>query len=249
VGVEPRSFSDRRKIVRRAPIAVLLLTLGACATQASTSTEPGPSFEDFLGYMRQFNNDYEPADTPTNLAEEAEAVVLGDIVDVSPGQSYAPSADAEAEIATSVLEVRVQELFKGDPAVVANDSVYVEVPHPAFVGLGPEEGGPRVPFDYAAFASTVPRTRALFFLDDRTTEPYWKTIINEGAGRPVGAHITAPFTQGFLIENGGELVSVMEPLSSMPPGWHDISTLEELLTDVIHGLGASGRRSASEVPG
>lgn len=189
----------------------------------------GGRLADFLEEMRRSHADYEPAATPADLAARVDAVVTGTIVGVKPGQSYAPTPESEAEIATSVLEVKVDRALLGDNAVVANGSVYIELPHPAFVGTG-VEGGPVAPFDHAAFAATVPRSYGVFFLDDRTNEPYWDTVLDEGAGRPAGARITTPFVQGFLIEDSnGKLVSVLEPFEAMPPAWRGLGSVAEVL--------------------
>jgi hypothetical protein len=180
--------------------------------------------------MRQYEYDYEPAATPADLAKRADVVVTGAIVAVAPGQSYAPAPGDEAVIATSVLEIKVDQVVAGDGALVAEGSVYVEVPHPAYVGTG-TEGGEAVPFDHSAFAATVPDSYGIFFLDDRTEEPYWDTIIDEGAGRPSGTPITSTFIQGFLIEDSdGKLVSVGEPFELMPPAWHALRSVDEVVS-------------------
>lgn len=216
---------------------VLALALGACAqndekspVSANETGQPsGAALADFLAEMRKTVYDYEPADTPAALAAEADAVVTGTIAAVSPGQSYAETSEDPAEVATSVLEVRVDQVLTGDSAVVANGFVYMELAHPAFVGTG-VEGGLIVPFDHAAFSATVPRSYGVFFLHDRTNEPYLDTILNEGAGRPAGARITTPFVQGFLIEDSNrELVSVLETFEAMPPAWRGLDTVADVL--------------------
>lgn len=219
---------------------VVALALAACTladqdSSVSASREGQPSrrsLADFLACIRQATYDYEPAATPAALAEQADAVVTGAIVDVNPGQSYAPLPESEAEIVTSVLEVKVDRVLAGTRAVVADGSVYIEVAHPAFVGRG-VSGGPRVPFDHAACAASVPRAYGVFFLADRTNEPYWDTVLNQGAGRPAGARIAATFVQGFLLEDAsGGLVSVSEPFETMPPAWHDLRSVDDVLAEL-----------------
>jgi hypothetical protein len=135
-----------------------------------------------------------------------------------------------------VIELKVERLVAGNDGVVANGAVYIEIPHPAFVGVGSEDA-PEVPFDHSAFEATIPDAYGIFFLDDRTNEPYFKTILDEGAGRPAGARLTTTFPQGFLIEDAnGVLVSVNESLNSMPAAWKDLSSVEE----VEALLGAAG---------
>lgn len=164
--------------------------------------------------MRQITYDYEPAHTPTALAAEADAVVTGTIVALRPGQSYAPAPDSSPDWTTSVLEVRVDQVLAGDSAVVAEGSVYIEVPT----------------FDHAPCPATVPEAYGVFFLDDRTSEPYSGAILDEGAGRQAGARLTAPLVQGFLIEDTNDkLVSVWESFELMPPAWHGLDSVEELV--------------------
>jgi hypothetical protein len=181
---------------------VAALALAACGHVDRGSTGPpteGPAGQGstassneglaaFLYCMQQIQYDYQPADTPAALAAEADAVVTGTIVALRPGQSYGTAPD---DWTTSVLEVRVDQVLAGDSAVVAAGSVYIEVPT----------------IERAPCPATVPNAHGVFFL--HTSEPYSGTILHESAGRPAGARLTAPFVQGFLIEDADdELVSV-----------------------------------------
>ncbi|MGH3114549.1 MAG: hypothetical protein ACRDOP_13900, partial [Gaiellaceae bacterium] len=66
-----------------------------------------------------------------------------------------------------------------------------------------------------------------------TSEPYWDTIVDEGAGRPPDARLTATFVQGFLIEDAnGRLVSVKEPLDQMRPPWRELDSVEEVVAQL-----------------
>lgn len=194
------------------------LALVACA-QVDEGPATGQSFADFLACMRQVAYDYEPTDTPAALAQQADAVVTGTIVDMKAGQSYAPSPESEADIATFALEVKVDQVLAGDRAVVADGSVYVEMPNPA----SRDE----------CLEAPAPRAYGVFFLDDRTNEPYAADILDEGAGRPPGARITAPFVQGLLIEDPrGKLVSVLDGLETMASPWRDLDSVDEVLAEL-----------------
>ena len=178
------------------------------------SEAPKEGLADFLDCMRQIAYDYEPADTPAALAAEADAVVTGTIVALRPGQTYAPAPNGGPDTTTSVLEVKVDQVVAGGSAVVADGSVYVEVSS----------------FEHAPCPATVPRAYGVFFLDDRTNQPYSETILDKGAGRPAGARITAPFVQGFLLENpDGKLVSVWEPFETMPRAWRGLDSVEDVV--------------------
>ena len=182
-------------------------------TAQSSIDSPKEGLADFLDCMRQIQYDYEPADTPAALAAEADAVVMGTMVALRPGQ-YAPSPRSSPDWATSVLEVSVDQVLAGDAAVAAGSSVYIEVPT----------------FDHAPCPATVPEAYGVFFLDDRTNEPYSGTVLDEGAGRPKAARLTAPFVQGFLIEDAdNNLVSVWESFELMPPAWRGLDSIEDVL--------------------
>jgi hypothetical protein len=221
----------------RMAFAVLVVSFAAACGGGGQQSKGGAGHEaatgagdlkSFVAEMRDTRFDYQPADTPAALADQADAVFTGTIVAVRPGQSYAPTPASQPELATSVLEVRVDRFLGGDAGVVNEGSVYVEVSHPALVAKEPE--GELVPFDQSAFAEAVPRAYGVFFVDDRTKEPYWDTIIDEGAGRPVGARLTTPFVQGFLIEDAeGRLVSAMEPVEDMPEAWKGLSSVDDVL--------------------
>lgn len=233
--------------MKRKPATLLLMSTllavvaGGCTDggRASLRTPDRQALDSFTAHVRLFRFDYEPAGTPSDLARQADVVVTGTIVDVRAGQSYAPTAQSRAVFATSVLEVKVDRLLSGDRSLITDGAVYVEIAHPAFVGTGDpgpdgEGGGPRVPFDVAGFAATVPRAHGVFFLEDRTNEPYWEAILGEGQGRPAGAAITAPFVQGFLVEGeGGEFISVLEPFELMPPAWHRLGSVDDVRAELV----------------
>ena len=97
------------------------LTLVACGQvderlpeRAGEEERPsGESLADFLACARQFTVDYEPADTPAALARKADVVVTGTMVDVRPGEPYAP------HVPLSVLEVKVDRVVTGDKTIVS----------------------------------------------------------------------------------------------------------------------------------
>jgi hypothetical protein len=216
--------------------AVIAAVVAVFAISVFTPPENGNvgSLARFVGTIRSYAQpDYEPASTPAELASQVDLVVRGTIVGVEPGQSYSPTRGGQAVIATSVLEIAVGESLGGDGSLIKDGALFVEIPHPAYVGagaVGAEGSEKQVPFDHSAFAATVPLgAEAMFFVEDRTSEPYWPTVIDQGAGRPVGASITTPFPQGFLIEDAaGRLVSVMEPLEAMPTHWQGLNSLEDV---------------------
>jgi hypothetical protein len=217
----------RRELTIRAVVGLAAaLALGACANADEGGPESpiredpptGQSLADFLGCMRQVVYDYQPADTPAQLARQADAVVTGTIADMKAGQSYAPSPGSRAD-GTFVLEVEVDRVLAGDPAVVADGSVYVEMPNPASRN--------------DCLEAPVPKLHGVFFVLDTTNWPYDWTVLDEGAGRPAGARITTPLVQGFLIEDSrGKLVSVKDSLKTMSEPWRSLDSVDEVLAEL-----------------
>ena len=201
----------------------------------------------FIADAHRIVYDYEPAESPSVLGSWADAVVTGTIVEVNDGQSYALKGSSEPESVTSVLEIKVDEVIAGDERFVADGHVYVEVEHPAFLGstegLTATEEDPDLdpnqeetqwePFDLAGYAASVPKANGVFFLNDRTDESYYPVVFEEGAGRPSGASLMATFVQGFLIEDdNGQLMSVWEGFGAMPEPWHDLNSVEEVVSRI-----------------
>lgn len=196
------------------------------AAPTATSNAGNADLQAFLEASRQAA-DYTSHANPAALARHADVVVAGRIVDVRPGQEYAEAPGEPPAIATSVLDVAVERVVSGDATSLTGGRVYVEVPHPGRVT--PVEQGTPQPFPHDQYAANVPRTDALFFLEDRTHEPYWETVLNQGAGRPAGAPIMSPYMQGFLIEDStGRLVGVFDDLATMGRPWSTYRTLEEV---------------------
>ncbi len=220
-------------------LIVCIAGLWGCATNSAGTTPTDGSVEvnDFVRSTRWLSYDHEPTETVEALATKADIVVEGVIESVTPGQSYAPTKDSEPELATSVLSILVDDVLAGDPSLVVDDHIYLEIVHPAFVGTGAvddEGGGPVEPFDHDAYAETVPiGIRGIYFLGDVTDEPCSEFIEDEGAGRPSGAPIMHTHPQGFLIQaSGGPLVSVLEEFYAMPKAWRELDSLDDVRASI-----------------
>ena len=234
-------LSDSRSVLG-ALIAISAIAVGCgSAAQRGGGALPSESgLDSLVREVRRVHADYEPSRTPAELARRADIVVSGRVAEVRPGQQYAPVAGARPVISTSVLVIDVDDVLAGDESLAQDGRVYVEVPHPAFVGV-PGEGEPdtseeivdEVPYDTSAFAQTVPRTTGVFFLDNRTEESDSAIVSDEGAGRPEGAPITGYYAQGFwLSDDSGRLQSIAEPIEDMPAEWANINTLDQMLSAI-----------------
>lgn len=205
-------------------LAIALMSTAACGGGRAVTTGKA-SLDGFAAAMRVTASDYEPMKSPAALRRQADVVVAGTIVAVSPGPSYAPAKNEAAYVSTSILRVDVDRVIAGSESIVHEGSVYIEVQHPAFVG---GEAEPLAEYDREAFARTVPRSNGVFFLDDTTDEPLWEFIFDEGAGRPEGSRVTATFVQGFIEDSAGRLVSIGEPLENQSGVWPDLKSLAEV---------------------
>jgi len=208
--------------------------IAGCANTSGT----GGDLDTFLSEVRRTQRDYSPTSGPKELAGLADLTVYGKIVGAEPGQLYAPLPDEPPMISTTVLAIDLYEVLGGDPTLVQDGMVFVEIAHPAFVGTKPEaipdEPGngqsSLVPYDTSAFASQVPLLEGVFFLGDRTEEPYWESVIDVGAGRPDGSHLFAAYTEGFLVESvSGELIGAIVPLAEMHDGWTGMTSIKEVI--------------------
>jgi hypothetical protein len=70
-------------------------------------------------------------------------------------------------------------------------------------------------FDHASCSGPTPSASGVFFLDE------------------LGNGTTAPFFQGFLLEDAsGKLISVWEPFRLMPRAWHGLDSIDEVLAEI-----------------
>ncbi|MEX0864495.1 MAG: hypothetical protein WD269_06415 [Acidimicrobiia bacterium] len=224
---------------------LVAFTAIACSQAASLDGPQQGDLESFLAETRKTQFDYEPTTGPAELAGLADLVVRGRIVGAEPGQLYAPLPDEPPAIATTVVAVEVIEVLAGDKGLIHENRVYMEVAHPAFYlemdsdqdlptdSLGEPVTPPLEPYDTAAFAATVPRMEGVFFLDDITSEPYWETVIDKGAGRPSGVPLTAAYVEGFiLVTSDGRLIGVTAPIEDLTAGWERLTTVGDLTSAI-----------------
>jgi hypothetical protein len=189
----------------------------ASATPLTPTTSASPAVNDpsaFVELLRVVIYDYEPVDSPQALAAQSDLVVVGTIRSVSAGASLG-THDRPSLVA--VLEVEVAEMVLGDPRLLTDGRVYVDVPRRA----PPED-----------FMDVLPTGRVLLFLSDATDHPER----GDTAGRPEGSRLFAPFVQGFWIESPESVIGVYADLGQHPPGWDALRSIDALIEAARHSI-------------
>ncbi len=136
--------------------------------------------------------DYDPASSPSELADWSTVVVEGRLVDIIAGREHGRNADDPSLALTVTMVVDVDQAFHGQ----ADDPVYVEMPSP---GNTPAS-------EYKDVAVALP---VLLYLIPAQHEP--GIIIDESAGRPKGEplfQLTNP--QGMVIGGEESVTQILE---------------------------------------
>lgn len=172
---------------------------GADATASSAQTEG-----DFYELLRETVIDFPVAQSYDEQAARSEIVLLGTYSAVSMGRSFLEPPDSPWSLRTAVLEVRVDEVFKGEPA----DSVHVE-----YVIAGSVTA--------QDLMAAMPTHRFILFLSDITElEQFWD-VFEDGKGRPAGSRLYEMVTpQGLVVEmpDGGAAQPLLNDAGQSLPG-------------------------------
>jgi len=194
------------------PRLVLMgIVLAGCGGNAPGSvprdTSIGQSFAALL--QTGIYIDYEVVESPAELRDLADLVIIGTISDVVEGRVL-PYGRAEAQ---ANLVIDVERVIRG--IAPRSGPVYVEVTLPS--GLLVSE-----------LASAAPNGRLVLFLGDRT---YLRGTTGE-TGRPEGSAIYAPFAQGMVIEADQMWISGLVDGEELPPGWQKLESFDQLVATI-----------------
>lgn len=155
--------------------------------------------------------DYEPSKSPEALAQVASLSVVGTVQDIADGRVFGTgrSPSDEPSLMTVILTVRVDKVLAGNPSLVRNGRIYVEL----FRTIANSVGALR--------EATPPNQRVILFLDDYTAGP--GNLLEPARTVPVGAPILAAYRQGFLLEDSesGRVVGGVEPLEMRTAPWRE----------------------------
>jgi hypothetical protein len=168
----------------------------------SPSAQPEPSAcrpDGFVQALRMVLYDYEPIDSPRQLAKLADLVVIGRVVDASPVPSETRGTD-------SLLTIEVREVVRGDAVLVVDGRILVRATN-AEPAAGALEGVAGC--DVFLFLSLV---------DGGAATP----------GIGAGPDVFGTSAQGFWIQSNDALIGVHVPLDSNPPGWNGIASIDDL---------------------
>lgn len=146
--------------------------------------------------------DYTIPESPMQLRDESDLVVVGRFVDVIPGR-----AEGRGLFATFTIEV--EEVLAGAGDLVTAGAVHLEL----------RANGESKIEEYAA---DLPTGRVLVFLADQSA-----VVGSESTGAPAGAPIFALQSPiGLIIEDADAIVAGYEDLSQMPPAWSEHQTFD-----------------------
>jgi hypothetical protein len=161
--------------------------------------------------------DYEPADTPRELASQSHLVVRGRLESATEGRTL--QASTARPVYYVVFSVAVLELVSGSPDLVTDGRIYFELPR-AYSQTAQE------------FNKVLPTGDVLLFLHDRADLAN-NDAANHMAGRPEGSHLFGPKPQGFWLDNGPEdLPLFIGDIGEQPGGWDGIDTIEEIIAAI-----------------
>lgn len=208
-----------------ASLATLLLAVPACSETSPSSDVR--SAGKFVATLRStYSQDYAPVETPQQLAQVANLVLVGSLVDTRIGPSVKTAPDVKAGdehglLRSFVIDVAVNEVVAGDRSLISGGHAYIEIPR----GDVTED----------ALDAALPGSRVLLFLEDLKDARRPFGVVSPGAGRPEAASHLAPLPQGFIFEQGNGSALGVEDLAAMPAAWGDYPTFDSLVDDVRQG--------------
>jgi len=201
------------RTVKRSMLAVLAgsvilaTALTGCANDTSTPS-PAASAEPLSPYSAQqsveqfagIEYDYDPAASPSALADQSSLVVMATIDRVQEGRlEIVPKSPNEPGISTIVVVLSDTEAVRGDLPAGNDGLLYVELPNPGQQEAGAYDGGLRAGARVVAYL--VPAG------DGEPTDDVDFAIAEPEAGRPAGQalFITAG-PQGLILQYENEAV-------------------------------------------
>ncbi|GAA4188521.1 hypothetical protein GCM10022252_23930 [Streptosporangium oxazolinicum] len=186
-------------------------------TESGSECSPAPSRKLNVKLLRQTTFDYDPLNSPEELAAKMPLVVAGTVKDFLPGPVVEEGIPGDRTHHV-LMPVRVTERFKGRSAAV----VYVKF----FQGGIWKKQTPV--HSVADFRRGVPKgTRVLLFVSQNTREE-WPTI-KDRAALPAGTPIYTTHPQGALLGSGLKVIGGMEEINPASR-WADPCGLDGIVT-------------------
>ncbi len=154
--------------------------------------------------FRGIHVDYDPASSPSDLADDSRLVVFGSILEFHEGRTQLIDDVSGFTDVSIVATVEVDEVIDGDLPADSTGLVYVE-----FLRSGDASAA-----DYTA-ALPADNEAVLYLVRSR---PGDETIQDPLAARPSGQPIFAPVNpQGFWMSDGSGSVAILEGEQSDDP--------------------------------
>lgn len=195
----PMLRSARRRIAAAAAVSTLVLAGGACGGDSIEPRAAGDT-DRFVRLFDGFSADYEPANSPKQLAEWSELVVSGSIEKVSDGRVHGDENEPLSAAPTISVQVKVTNARKGTLPDGSDGRVHVE--------FYATHGRKAAEYDRVA-----PRDVEVLLYLNRSPAAGTKTnpIQHPDRGRPDGQplwRLTTP--QGFLMKSDEGVVAVQD---------------------------------------
>ena len=154
--------------------------------------------------------DFEPSDSPLELASRASLSVVGTITEVIDGRVFGvgPGRDNEPAFFNIGMIIAIDLVIGGDKTLANDETVYVEIARPKSLAI--DDVRQAMPSGQ----------RVILFLDDYSDGPEpFQMIAESSAGKH--AHTFAPYADGFLLEDtrSGAVIGALSSLEELPPVW------------------------------
>jgi len=183
-------------------------TSEASVATTEPTSQPGVVPAEFLSILRFFTVDYESHDSPQDLRDDSDLVVVGRFVAVTEGREM-PYGRVTTH---ATFTVEVDRILAGSADNVVGGQVFLELQTPA---RGAADD----------LREVLPTGRVLLFLGDRSDV--------EGIG-PTGAPDGAPIFAlaspvGSILEDGNRLVGLYIDLDNEAPAWTGQTSFDEFV--------------------
>jgi len=177
---------------------------GSGSGEVEDAGAPRGSASELAAMFAGTHADYDPASSPSELAEDSALVVSGSVLEFHEGRTQVIDEVSGFTDVSIVATVQVNEVLEGSLAPDSNGLVYVE-----FLRSGEASAA-----DYTA-ALPDDNEAVLYLVRSR---PGDETVQDPSAARPKGQPMLAPVNpQGFWMSDGSGSMAVMEGEESADP--------------------------------
>jgi hypothetical protein len=216
-----------------APVVLAALLTAGCAGSSGTvesgagprvttpeATLPVQQSSVDVTVLRQVHYDYDPADSPEELAKTGrhDVIAEGTVETILQGDEIAEGPNDQQPAQYVVMKVRVSDTFRTRAAGQINEGhVYV------VLWQGPRYNDPQgtPEFSLAHWNKAIPQGTSVMMFLTETAEG-----VRPGShGVPANVRAMTPDVQGLIVDNAGTLVNGLEEFEGQ---WHRVKSMAEL---------------------